>query len=155
MPDHGLAEEIAEEILYHTGRAMKAGDFEAMSAYFGMPLIMETSEGDALITNFDALHRAFDNLKKYYDANDVRDVVRTIVRAEFLDKETVGSTYVTQLLTSDGIPFRKPFPGFTVIKHIEGAWKIVSNSTAILDAPDHNHALLSGSCTKVPAPKLL
>lgn len=153
MPDHGMAEEIAEELLYQTGRAMKAGDFDAFFEHFEIPQVLETVDGDMLITTVAGMCDVFDRVRQYYEDNDVRDVVRTVVSARFLDEESLGSTYVTRLLKSGGEPFRNPFPAYSVIKYLNGKWKIVSNSAAILDAPSHNRALLSADGTCIPAPK--
>lgn len=154
MPDHGLAEEIAEELLYQTGQAMKVGDFDAFFTCFVIPQVMETLEGDMLITTMEGMREIFESVRQYYKDNNVRDVVRTIVSAKFLDDETIGSTHVSQLLGVDGSPFRNPYPVYSVIKCLGGVWKIVSNSSAILDAPQHNDALL-GSGVRIPAPKNL
>lgn len=144
MPDDGLAEDIAEELLYRTGRAMKEGNFDAFFECFEIPQIMETLDGAKLVTTRDGMRDIFLQVYRYYQANGVVDLVRTVVSARFLDEETIGSTHVSSLLKANGEPFRNPYPVYSVVKRIGGQWKVVSNSSAILDAPDHNRALLGG-----------
>ena len=151
MPDHGLAEDIAEEILYRTGRAMKDGDFDAFFECFEIPQIMETLDGAKLVTTRDGMRDTFFHVYRYYQDNGVVDLVRTVVNARFLDEETIGSTHVSRLLKANGEPFRNPYPVYSVVKRIGGQWKVVSNSSAILDAPDHNRALLAGRDGSAPS----
>ncbi len=143
MPDHGLAEEIADEMLYLTGRALKVDDFGAFADCMHLPHVLETIDGKRIVTSRKQFQTTFDRVRSYYMESGVTDVVRTVIRSEFLDRETVGSTHVAQLLGAGGERFRNPFPVYSVIKYIDRQWKIVSQTTVILDAPEHNLALVT------------
>ena len=143
MPDHGLAEEIAEDLLYRTGKGLQSGDFEEFFKCFEIPQVMETLEGEILMKTKEDVRATYDSVRAYFDDNGVIDIVRTVVSAEFLDDETIGTTHVSRLIKSGGNLFRNPYPVYAIIKHLDGEWKIVTNTYAILDGREHNLALLA------------
>lgn len=143
MPDHGLAEEIADDLLYRTGQGLKNGNFEEFYECFEIPQVMETLEGEILMRTEDDVRASFESVRAYFKDNDVKDVVRTVVSAEFLDEETIGATHVSRLMQTGGKLFRNPYPVYSIIKHLDGGWKIMTNTYAILDGREHNLALLA------------
>ncbi len=143
MPDHGVAEDIAEDLLYRTGKSLQNGDFEAFFECFEIPQVMETLEGEILMRTKEDVRATYDSVRAYFDDNNVKDVVRTVVSAEFLDDETIGTTHVSRLMQANGQLFRNPYPVYSILKHIDDAWKIMTNTYAILDGREHNLALLA------------
>lgn len=137
----GHAEDIAEDLLYRTGLAHTTGDMKAAAECFELPQLMETSSGRMLIETEDEVIRVFKNVRRYLAENDVSDIVRTVVSAEFLDPNLIGSTHVSRLMKSDGTLFRAPYPTYSILRRTGGEWRIVSSTYAILDAPEHNSAL--------------
>ena len=141
MDKERIADEIADDLLYRTGRAITSGDLEWADGCFQLPQFMETVDGSQLIETEEGVRQVIRNVRAYYAANGVTDVVRTVISAEFVDPNTIGSTHVARLMKAGGKAFRAPYPVYSIIRKIGDDWKIVSTSYAILDAPDHNRAL--------------
>ncbi|MEO9823691.1 MAG: hypothetical protein ABJF50_04635 [Paracoccaceae bacterium] len=135
------AEDIAEELLYRTGNTLVANDIGKIADCFIVPQYMETLLGSRLIESKEAVEQVIISIRQYLTDNDLVDPVRTVVSAEFLDGDTVGSTHVSRLIRTDGELFRAPYPVYSIIRRVGDDWKIASSSYAILDAPDHNRAL--------------
>lgn len=135
------AEDIVEELLYRTSKALKSDDSKGVETCFVIPQYMETLLGSRLIESEEALLQVFASVRKYFKENCVTDVVRTVVSAEFLDADTVGATHVSRLIQRDGELFRSPYPVYSIIRRVDSGWKVASTSYAILDAPEHNKAL--------------
>jgi len=142
MSSSGHAEDIADDLLFQTGKALTSGDPHWLKNCFEVPFIMETQEGTRLIEAEAEILSIFDCVQRYYKKNDVVDIIRTVVSAEFIDTRTIGATSVTRLMQSGGRQFRNPFPLYSTISNASGSWKLVSSTYAILDAPEHNKALL-------------
>ena len=134
------AEDIAEELLYQTGKLLASDDPAGIEACFTLPVYLETQLGNRLIESKKNLWQTHMSVRQYYKDNEISDVVRTVISAEFIDAETVGSTHVSRLMR-DGDLFRAPYPVYSIIRQVEGEWKIASSAYAILDAPEHNMAL--------------
>lgn len=142
MSQDCAAEEIADELLFLTGKALMTGDFDRFSTCFGLPLMMETSEGHSVIRTLEALHQRFDALRDYYHRHQVSDLVRTVVEARFIDADTIGSTHVARVIVNGGTMPRNPYPVYSVIRrHGHLDWRIMSSIYAILDCPEHNAVL--------------
>lgn len=146
------AEGIAEDLLYRTGNTLFATDIGKIADCFIVPQYMETLLGSRLIESKEAVEQVILSVRQYLVENGVVDPVRTVVSAEFLDSDTVGSTHVSRLMRADGELFRAPYPVYSIIRRVgQDDWKIASTSYVILDAPEHNRALnpnLSGnSCS--------
>lgn len=142
MTQDRLADEIAEDLLYRTGKAMSADVFDWVCECFDLPQIVETLDGKSLIETEDDLLRIFRNLRQYYAKHNVTDVARTVVTAEFIDAETIGMTHAAQLMRPGGEVFRAPYPVYSILRKFGEVWKIAGCSYAILDAPEHNRALI-------------
>ena len=135
------AVEIADELLYRSGTAAVTRDFSAFYDCFNLPHVLETAEGRWVMETEDEIRQVFDSVCDYYSSNNVTNVVRTVIKAKFIDQNTIGSTHVSRLLQSEGQTFRKPYPTFSILKNTKVGWKVASCSYAILDSPGHNHAL--------------
>ena len=136
------AEEIADELLFLTGKTLMSGDFDRFSACFGLPHVIETSDGHNVIRDRAGLRRTFDDLRDYYRCHQVTDLVRTVVEAHFIDADTIGSTHVARIVRADGTMPRNPYPVYSVIRrHAHLDWRIMSSIYAILDCPEHNAVL--------------
>ena len=145
MSSDVTAEDIAEELLYRTGKTLEVDDLTEIARCFVLPQYLETLSGNTLIKTEEEVVQLLSQVRQYYLENKVSDSVRTVVSANFLDPDTIGSTHVTRLMREDGELFRAPFPVYSILRRVAGEWKIASCSYAILDAPDHNEALTSVS----------
>ena len=149
MSQDCAAEEIADELLFKTGKAILVGDFDGFHACFGLPHLIEVEAGRRLLKSSADLRGVFDGVRRYYESRAVVDLARTVVEARFLDADTIGSTHVARLLQDEGTVLRNPFPVYSIIRrHGHLDWKVMSSVYAILDSDAHNAALLS---EKVPA----
>lgn len=135
------AEELADELLYKTGRGLVEGNYDLFRPCFALPYLIETVCGRQLLETEAAFRATFDSVRRHHKESGVTDIARIIVSADFLDDVTIGSTHATSLLQADGTVFRKPYPTYSVIRRIEGNWQIVSSIYAILDSAKHNRAL--------------
>lgn len=143
MSQDCAAEEIADELLFKTGKALIARDFDGFQACFGLPHLIETQEGRRILKTHEELRCAFDDVVRYYAEERVADLARTVVEARFLDADTIGSTHVTRLLQADGCTLRNPFPVYSIIRrHGHLDWKVMSSVYAILDCARHNAVLV-------------
>ncbi len=140
MTSDPLAEQIVEDLLFATGRALRE-DHKDVGKLFQVPQIMETVNGKRIVNSEDDVRDVFAGVRKYFAANKVTDVVRTVISAEFLTPELVGSSHVSQLMREGGEPFRTPYPVYTVTRWFEGAWRISASVIAIVDCADHVSAL--------------
>lgn len=137
------AEDIAEHVLFETGKALLSGDFDHFAAYFCFPHVIETANSRTVIRDPKALRTVYDNMRSYYRDMQVIDMVRAVVDARFLDSDTVGATHVTSMVHADGVSRRKPYPIYSVFRrHDPLDWKIMSSLYVILDCETHN-AMLS------------
>lgn len=144
MSQDCAAEEIADELLFKTGKALMARDFGSFSACFGFPHIIETQDARRVLKDMDDLRHVFDDVVHYYGEQGVVDLARTVIEAKFLDADTIGSTHVARLMQAKGVVLRKPFPVYSIIRrhdHID--WKVMSSVYAILDSKEHNAVLVS------------
>jgi hypothetical protein len=136
------AREVCEYMLMRTGRAMKAGDFDAFRSCFTLPQVIETFEGSRIINDTAQLKTVFDAVRTHYIKNGVTEIVRHCVEAEFVGVDRVLATHETRLVSGNVIT-QKPFPVMSVLKFDGTDWYIASSSYAIEDRSDHNAALMS------------
>jgi len=144
MTKFNTAEDIAEEILYLTGKAILEHDDDVFISCVALPLLMETVNGQRVFISEDEVRHCLLGVRQHMKECDLVDFARTVVSAKFLDANTIGSTHVSQMLHRDGRSVRSPFPVYSVIRRFEASWKMISCIYAILDSPEHNEALLSG-----------
>ena len=142
MRNSNNADEIASALLYKSGVAMVGGDYELFRSCFSLPNYIETSEGARILETEAAFREAFSIVRSKYEENDVTDMARTVLSAELLATGIIGSTHASQLITSGGSEFCKPFPVYSTIVNIDGCWKVASSTYVILDFPALNAALV-------------
>ncbi len=137
------AEDIAEHVLFETGKSLFSGDFDHFAAYFCFPNVIETADSRTVIRDPKALRVVFDDMRCYYRQMQVIDMVRAVVDAQFLDSDTVAATHVTSMVHADGVSRRNPYPIYSVLRrHDPLEWKFQSSLYVILDCETHN-AMLS------------
>jgi len=137
------AEDIAEHVLFETGKSLFSGDFDHFAAYFCFPNVIETADSRTVIRDPKALRAVFDDMRCYYRQMQVIDMVRAVVEAQFLDSDTVAATHVTSMVHADGVSRRNPYPIYSVLRrHDPLEWKFQSSLYVILDCETHN-AMLS------------
>ena len=116
MSSDVTADDIAEELLYRTGNTLVAEDLGQVAQCFFVPQYIDTLLGSRLIETYESVVEALESVRQYYRKNGVVDVVRTVVTAEFLDADTIGSTHVSRLIRSEGELFRAPYPAYSILR---------------------------------------
>ncbi|MCK0095546.1 hypothetical protein MWU60_08175 [Yoonia sp. F2084L] len=124
------AKDIAEALLETTGNALMSGDFDAFAAVFHAPQVMATMAGPVHMETVDDMRRAFDGMHEHLTAMGVTHMYRTVVAAEFKAPSMIESTHVTELL-QDGKRLNEPYPVFSVLKMIDGNWKVTGGEYAL------------------------
>lgn len=135
------ADEIANDLLYRTGKMLETGEAHWIKECFHLPHTIETSAGKRRLLSEESVIEVFQNLRKFYEQERVTGVIRTVVSAEPLAHDLIGSIHVAKLLRNDDSPYRSPYPVYSLIRKINGRWKIVSTLYAILDSSKHNELL--------------
>lgn len=141
MPEVATAREISEYLLEETRRTIFENDFDGFLACFELPNVVETFEGTQTLETPNDVRRIYDNNKAYFARKGVTEMVRTCLAAEFLDADTVQSTHETRIVAGK-IMIQRPFPVFSILRRIEGQWRISRSQYAITDAPEHVRGMM-------------
>ena len=124
------ASDIAEAILEITGEALMSGNFEAFASVFHVPQVMSTMAGSINMESIDDMRRAFDNSRAHFEAIGVTEMVRNCVAAEYKTPTRIESTHVCNLL-HNGKRLNEPYPVFSVLEKVDGAWKVTGSEYAL------------------------
>ncbi|MEM9971467.1 MAG: hypothetical protein AAF762_10265 [Pseudomonadota bacterium] len=130
------AEEIADELLYLTGKALATECFEFFRPHFDLPQIIETLSGDRLIASERDLRMLFDDVCAEYRKKGVVNVVRSIVSSQFIDADTIGSTHVSHTIDRNGEAIGTPYPTYSILRRKSDGWKIVRSMVVLLHRPE-------------------
>ena len=141
MLEEREAFEIADNLLYQTGKCLMSGDFEGMASHFHLPYFLETADGRRKVTTTEEMSDLFEDVRKFHRENGVTDLVRTVISANVLSPDAIGSTHVSRLIGHDSTPMKDPFPTYSLINLLVGDWKIASSIYVVLDNPGLSDAL--------------
>lgn len=135
------AKDVSDDLLERTGAGLMTGDFSSFVSCFNVPCFVETFEGKRFLNSKCDIRTVFDNVRNYYKAQGVTDLVRECISAEYKALDTIYNTHITRLLKHNDVLFRRPFPVFSILRKFEDGWKVTYSQYAIDDAPKHNKAL--------------
>ncbi len=141
LTKHDFAEDIGEDLLFRTGRALLTGKAKEFAACFWLPTVVESLEGVAHIQTDHELQNVYQNVRNNLQTNGVKNLARSVISAEYLEDDIIGSTHVSQRLDKDGAPIAKPYPVYSTLKRSNSEWRIESSIYAVLDDPLLNKAL--------------
>jgi len=136
-----IAEDIADDLLFRSGRALLSGNESAFSKCFWVPTVIETIEGVTHIQTHCELINVYQNVYQNLQASGVTNLARSIVSAQFMDDKIIGSTHVAQKLCRDGEPIGTPYPVYSTLKQVGSEWRVESCIYAVLNDPLLNKAL--------------
>ena len=139
------AEDVLEDILHRTGKGVLANDDALFLSSISLPLLQETADGQRVFTSEAEVCKMLAGVRRYMEEHGYVDLVRTVVSAEFVNPTTVSGTHVSLIVDKDGNSTRRPYPVHSMVRLVGAEWRLTSSIYAILDAPDHNTALLPGS----------
>lgn len=143
MGDQETARQIAEDLLTRTGAALLSGDYPAFAACFLRPVTTETFAGQRIVQT-QAEHRAmFDEVVEYYRMNNVSDLVRQVISAEFQEDRMIFSTHTARCLSGSQI-LSHSTNCLSRIRFSDGLWRIdmmryASENAARFDAAITGH----------------
>lgn len=135
------ADEVANELLFRTGKMLETGEAYWIRDCFYFPQTVETFVGKRMLFSDECVIEVFTSIRQLYERENVTDIARTVISAERLAPDLIGSVHVAKLLREDGQPYRAPYPVYSLIRKINRRWKITSTLYAILDSYDHNKCL--------------
>jgi hypothetical protein len=145
MEDQDLtAREVSEFLLDVTGRGLLQRDFELFASAFHLPHPVSTMDDRFVLQTRDDLRRAFDSTCDHHKDAGVTDMVRYCEAAAFKSPTCVEATHVAQLMRGSE-PLQDPYPVFSVLQKIEGAWKIMSSDYAMDSTTGRAKALKAGA----------
>ncbi len=124
--------EVADGFVYTTGRAVLHGDYDRFRPCFWLPYQIEINNDRQLIETEQDMRHMFDQVRELYKKNEVEDLIRTVIEASFLERDAIGLTFVSKLITREPDKI-KPFPIFSVLRRHEGVWTIRSSLYAFVD----------------------
>ncbi len=135
--------EVADDLLYHTGKALVSGDFDRYAACFAVPYSLETKDTKRTVRTIGDLRTVFDEVRAHMHRHGVDEIVRTIISADLVSKDVIGRTHVSQMIQPDGTPVLPPYPSYSVIRRIDGVWRTASSIHAIICDPKLANALVT------------
>lgn len=138
------AHRISNDLLVRSGLAIMEGDFDAFAHCFHLPHEIETFAGSNLIETRDGLREVFRLVRHRYVALSVTELARFIISAEYTDETTIKSAHESRLMNGKHL-VQEPFPCFSVIRRIDGIWRVANSSYAIADCRELQNALMTGA----------
>lgn len=134
------AKSVSERLLQITGDALKTGDFASFAACFSLPHTVDTFEGRREVKTVGDIREIYECTRRYFDAHNITDLVRTCVEAEFRDLDTIASTHISRVLSGNKL-VQDPYPVFTILVRTDAGWQISDSQYAIQKSAGHLRAL--------------
>ena len=138
--DGQTASEISEMLLGETAAALLSADFDAFARCIALPHFIATTECNTTLETLEDLHFVFLGVIGDYDRKQVTELVRSCEVAAFRTETHIEATHTTHMMSGDQ-RVMDPFPSFSVLKHIDGRWKIASSQYAVDNQTTVGHAL--------------
>lgn len=136
------AQQVSEYLLDKTGRALLTGDVDLFQSCMAFPNIMQTFDGQICCETPAHFRVIFGGVMRHFRSSGVTDMIRHCVAARYLDPVTVEATHESRVLSGNTV-VQPAYPVFSLLKWIEGDWRITSSVYAITDAPAHSRALVA------------
>lgn len=136
------AEGIIGKLLLITGEALMADDFETFHAQQHLPQPIETFEGRKFVTTSGQMRNVFTAVRAHHRRIGVTRIIRTVTSAKFVDENNIEAVYESRVYRRDEL-VQVPYPAYSMVRKIEGRWKVVYCMYAIPDAQKHSEALLN------------
>ena len=134
------AKEISEMLLGETATALLRVDFRAFSNCFALPHFISTSEKSTILETVEDLHFVFLGVVGDYDRKQVTELVRCCEAAAFRSETQIEATHTTHMMSGNQ-RIIEPFPSFSILKLIDGRWKISTSQYAVDNHTTVGHAL--------------
>ena len=138
------AVEIAEELLRRTGDALISGDFQSFGKCFLLPHRFDTLDGQRVAETTRDLTRIFDDVRAHFLSSGVTQLVRTCVSCQFSGPDKIYSMHESRLFRRMHL-LQQPYPVLSLLRCVDGEWKIAWSSYAIIKSPVHSRAFENSS----------
>lgn len=112
-----------------TGAALETGDFDVFAAFFQLPHEIETFGAQKTLRTEQDLRSVFNNARAQFEDAGISRRIRHCISASFQDDDTILSTHISRIMHRN-LQMREPVPCHSVLKHIDGLWKVVRSSYA-------------------------
>ncbi len=126
------ARAVVQHLLDVTGAAYAARDFAAFAPHFLVPGDVHSFGAVRLIADLADLHDLFTEIMAYFDGIRLTALERECIAAEFDGPDKIKATHVTRMMCGNDL-LATPFAGFSLLRRVEGAWKIASSQYATDD----------------------
>ncbi|MEH6739804.1 MAG: hypothetical protein V7695_14845 [Sulfitobacter sp.] len=124
-----LARSIYQGLLEKIRFALNENNFSAYASYFALPHLVETFDAQFSIATEEELAVIFDKTRHSLALENIRDFARHCAIARFVDDETISAGHETRLIT-DQMEIQNSYPALSILKYIDGGWKITSSQYA-------------------------
>ena len=127
-------------LLEKTGKALLSGDFETFEWCFALPHTIDTPDRKTTLKTQSALRLMFFKVVADYRDRNVTDIIRFCEVAEYKDLTTIEATHISHMMSGSQRVI-EPYPGFSVIKHIDGRWQLTATQYAVDNETNVGRAL--------------
>lgn len=127
-------------ILEKTGKALLSGDFETFAQCFALPHTIDTPDRKTTLKTLGALRLMLFKVVEDYRDRNTTDIIRFCEVAEFKNLTTIEATHISHVMAGDH-RVMEPYPGFSVIKYIDGRWQLTSTQYAVDNETNVGRAL--------------
>ena len=141
MNSRPTAKSIAEHLLDQTGWGLLNDDFKTFVKCFLLPQTVETFDGKRYLQNKNDVRVIFDGVRAHHEKMGVTDMVRHVVTADYRDMTTISSIHQSRIVQGPTL-IQKPYNVFSVLKFVDGNWRIAQSQYAVDDSPSLCHALV-------------
>ncbi len=128
-PEMTDAFEVAEYMLEATRQAYADRNFVLFAKRFALPQTIGTFDGDVEIATIEQLEEFYHRACNYFDSNDIIDVQRKTIAAQFISPDVVETTYSSRHLYRTYM-FSDEVIGTGTIRNFDGIWKITGSRYA-------------------------
>lgn len=135
-PDQQTAQQIAEALMVRTADALISGDFPSYATCFAYPTTLESFEGNRSVASPEELHAVFLGIRRYFAVNNVTDLTRKFIAADFRGPDVLHMTHESYALNRSTVVV-EPVPVFSILRRVECDWKISHSAYALRE----NHEL--------------
>lgn len=131
MDGDGLrpAREISEMLLELTADSLLSGDFDAFACHFDLPHLISTTEGKTVVQTREEMRVMFERVAAEYARLQINNLIRICEVAEYRSPTHIEATHTSHMMSGD-TRVLGPFPSFSILKCIDGQWKVSSSQYA-------------------------
>ena len=147
------AKQVYQDLLDEIAGYYTLGDWGGFRRVIHVPHRFVTFEASFVIPTEVELRRLFDAFRDHQRALGVTDFARVCEAAMFRGEAGIEGTHVTHLLRN-GNYVEEPFPAKTILRKIDGQWKVTSSDNAVDRRSMITIALVRAGARQIETPNL-